>query len=96
MKREWPIHGVKWRFAFCHRSKYLGICISHLCGEGVLVLVIDSDSATQQVDAVEVVDGQDGALLVLVLDEAESLYSNGKNTKVLETRKSTSREEGRS
>lgn len=46
---------------------------SHLGGQGVLVLVVDSNRATQQVDAVEVVNGEDGALLVLVLDEAEAL-----------------------
>lgn len=40
------------------------------------MLVIDSNRAAQQLDAVEIVDGQDGALLVLVLDEAESLWGN--------------------
>lgn len=50
--------------------------LSHLGREVVFVLVIDSNRAAQQLDAVEVVNSQDGALLVLVLDEAESLWAN--------------------
>ena len=46
---------------------------SHLCREGIFVLVVDSNRAPQQLDAVEVIHGQNRALLVLVLDEAEAL-----------------------
>ena len=37
------------------------------------MFVVDSDRAAEQLDAIEIVDRQDGALLVLVLDEAETL-----------------------
>ena len=37
------------------------------------MFVVDSNRAPQQLDAVEIIDGQDGAPLVLVLDEAEPL-----------------------
>lgn len=46
---------------------------SHLYREGIFVLVVDSNGAPQQLDAVEVVHGQNRASLVLVLDEAEAL-----------------------
>lgn len=37
------------------------------------MLVVDSNGAPQQLDAVEVIHGQNRASLVLVLDEAEAL-----------------------
>lgn len=37
------------------------------------MFVVDSDRAAEQFDAIEIVDRQDSALLVLVLDEAETL-----------------------
>lgn len=47
--------------------------MSYLSRQGVFVLVIDSDCSPQQLDPVKIVHGQDGAPLILVLDEAEAL-----------------------
>lgn len=48
--------------------------VGYLFRQRVLVLVVDSNGAPKQLHPVEVVDGKDGAPLVFVLDEAESLF----------------------
>lgn len=46
----------------------------YLFRQRVLVLVVYSNCTPEQLHAIEVVDGEDGAPLVFVLDEAESLF----------------------
>lgn len=56
------------------RARHRIITRLHLFGERILILVIHSQRAAQELDTIEIIHRQNGTPLVLVLDKAEALF----------------------